>query len=224
MILKLLEELGVNLATPCTLAIFGPSQVGKSLMALRLASEVNNGVVYAIEPQYQNPDFYKLATSVIQGRDVRIERAWSIRGLIRKLKSIDSASVIVVDSISALIDYEASRLIEKLGVEDVSFLASRLNPLSRIVAQTLNITCNRLNSIGVLIVHATSTAGRGLYRNLIPYRPSFASRCEHYLTYELFVNFTNDRGKRVIQVVTSRPNHSIIGKRLEFSLSEVIKQ
>mgnify|MGYP000377270993 CR=1 FL=1 len=223
MILKLLEELGVNLTTPCTLAIFGPSQVGKSLITLKLASEINNGIIYAIEPQYKNPDFYKLVTSIIRGRDVKIERVWSIRGLIKKFKSIDKASIIVVDSISALIDYEASRLIEKFGIEDISFLASRLNPLSRIVSQTLNITCNRLNSIGVLIVHATSTAGRGLYRNLIPYKPSFASRCEHYLTYELFINFTNNQDKRIIQVITSRPNHSIIGKKLEFSLSKVIK-
>ena len=89
----------------------------------------------------------------------------------------------------------------------------------RIVASLLNRACNINKSIGLIITHASSMAGRGLYRDIVPFKPSFSGRCLHYLTHLLYVERKSEKADIIkITLVTSRIRPYLKGRSVMLKL------
>lgn len=214
-IVNKLKELGLDLTPPLTIGIFGPPLAGKSILSWLIAKEIGQAIIYATEEQYENPEYMAMFNKVISGSEVRLERIYSLRQLASKLRRPQRVKLIVIDSLSALADIEAHSLLEK-GIDDVSILAARLNPITRIITSLLNRACNIVKAIGLAITHASSMAGRGQYMNIVPYRPSFSGRCLHYLTHLIYMDREDDEAK--LTLVASRTRPWLKGKSIKLKL------
>jgi len=237
-LMQLLDELGVKLVPPRTLCIYGPSGIGKSLLASALAGELSiifeaPVKIYGVEEHYADPKYVELITRIARSMGAKEIDIDYISGpgnyrpqkVIRRLLSIENPTIIIIDSLSALSDsYSVSQLIQHGSITEISPIVARTNPIVRIVSKHVVEVCSKTKSIGIFIAHASGTAGRGKFRGLLDYRPSFASRVLHNTWYTIYIDMVDekDRLKRQAICVFNRLNNNFEGRRAVFNIADII--
>jgi len=213
-VIEALKRLGIDLAEKTIVNVFGPPMAGKSTLSLLLARELGaRTTVIACEPSYEEEPFIKFLNRVV-GSDFKydLRRVSSFAELLKTLREIREG-IVIIDSLSALSDLEAQQWYER-GV-DTRVVAAKVIPLVRAATLRLRYLVNRFNGYGVIITHATSTAGSFKYRGRFDLRPSLAMRCGHYIDYELLLRITNG-GYRELTVTASRTSPWIEGRSIKF--------
>jgi len=221
--LAVLDALGVRLTPRCTMNIFGLPMVGKSCMALAIARELQERnkmdiFVLAVEPSYGDEEYKRLIGDFLGSANYRIDYVDTVGKILYRIHKVDKPTVIIVDSISALADAIAETYARR-GITEPRVIAGHVAPALRYIARGLKTVCGQTGSIGILISHATSTAGTGNYRGVVPYRPSLSARAGHYLSYEVFMDFHPEKKDLRIMVVTAaRAFPEIEGNTVTFRL------
>jgi len=213
----LLAKLGINGIPPKTLInLYGPPMVGKSCLAVKLANELTDKVtVLGIEPAYEEERYVKFLKGY---GDFNLRIVKQFNQVREELKQVKEG-VVIVDSASSLADRISEYYIAK-GY-DIRVVTARVVPMLRSLAFMLRQWVNYHNTIGIIITHATSTAGSFIYRGISNLKPSFCMRAGHYIDYELLLEIANANGNRQssirqLTVVAARMEPWLEGRKVKF--------
>jgi len=110
-----------------------------------------------------------------------LESLYKYLGMVER-KEFEGRLCLVLDSLSFIAIRETA-LWSMRGVTEPRVIASRVIPTLYTVAGIFKHLVVEKNALGIMIMHAGSTAGAGKYRGLVDYRPSMAGRVAHSLDY-----------------------------------------
>lgn len=207
MILERLRKIGVEPAPGTVLGIYGLSMTGKSVLAARLARELAGDKpvnIVATEPHYMDQRYTAMIKKHV-GTPTYIHVCSDTGSVFTALRRIrgtaPEGSAIILDSMSYIMMREQSELISR-GVTEPRVIAARVVPLIYSVAAILKSIVSEKRLYGAVIMHASSTAGTGMYRDTVPYKPSMAQRVLHSLDYLLYLSL--DKNTQCLTLVASR--------------------
>jgi len=224
--LDLLEELGVEIKPGKVVGIYGPSLVGKSLLAWIIASEFvgNNGnvVVFGIEPHYQDSDYRKLAESYMQVRTRYINYCASKEDVFKYMRlaskhRFEGKVAFILDSLSYIMMYEQAKYISQ-GYSEPRVYVPRVVPVLYSIASLFKRLTLDKDALGLVIMHASSSAGTMKYRGLVDLRPSMAQRVLHSLDYLLLMESEGAKpdAPRKLTLIASRLTPLAEGNTVNF--------
>jgi len=225
-VLDQLRRIGVSLVPGKVLLIYGPSMVGKSLLAWIIAREyVGDGVVviYGSEPHYADQDYRSLAEKVLTGithyinytpyaQDV-FKYTAKLYNLRQRIK--DKKLVLILDSLSMIAQREAKKYYVK-GITESRVIAARVVPLLNALATEIKDMAIQHRALGIIIAHAGSTAGSYRYRGIADLKPSMSMRTAHNVDYIVLMQREQDYAK--ITLVANRTKSELEGSTITLKL------
>jgi predicted ATP-dependent serine protease len=206
-VLELFEKLGVSLNPPKLLVVYGEAMVGKSTLAVMLADRLAQRlqkkpiIIYA-EPIWDDPEYQSFIANNTKAKFEIVKLAdW------RHFNSVVASfrdRVIVLDSLSALVTDITSRF-TSMGW-DIRAITPRVNQITVTMVHFLRMVVNNSKTVGVIVAHASSSAGVSKHRGAYEDRPAIPRRVLHEVDYELMLEIGEDPKSRVLTVVANRIN------------------
>ena len=228
--LDLLRKLGVEAKPKKTIGIYGPSMVGKSVLAAMVAREYAGSegyvVVFGVEEHYSDSDYRELIASFVKPKYYinycpDLESLFKYMNVVRA-KRFEGKLALILDSLSFIAMREAAKWSAR-GVTEPRVLAARVVPALYSVASYFKRLTVEKDALGIVVMHASSTAGMGLYRGLTSLKPSMAMRVAHSLDYLLLL--TGEKGRldqpRELTLIASRLNPLAEGSKVTFKFQEL---
>jgi len=227
------EHFDIELIPKRTLCIYGPPAVGKSIFCGLLCGELALKYkcpieIIAFEQHYQDGEYRKMIEEFIKAKCpdavINISYVESVyppalmKFLAGKLKP-EAQKIYVIDSLSAYADRLGDYYLTIMGTDDIRPITARVAPLARILSRKLADACGKSDSIGIVIAHASSTAGTGKIRGVIDFKPSFTQRVAHNLFYMVFLDLGTD-GNHYMTCVINRLNKEAEGRAIVCQISK----
>jgi predicted ATP-dependent serine protease len=206
-VLELFEKLGVSLNPPKLIVVYGEAMVGKSTLSIMLADRLSQKlqkkpIVIYTEPIWEDPEFQNFIASTTKAKFEIVKLAdW------RHFNSVVAGfrdRVIVLDSLSALVTDIVSRF-TSMGW-DIRAITPRVNQIAVTMIHFMRMVVNNSRTVGIIVAHASSSAGVGKHRGAYDDRPAVPRRILHEVDYELYLEIGEDPKTRVISVVANRIN------------------
>jgi len=220
-VLELFEKLGVSLNPPKLIIIYGEAMVGKSTLAVMLADRLSQRlqkkpVVIYTEPVWDDPEYQSFVASVTKAKFEIIKLVdW------RQFNSIIAGfrdRVIVLDSLSALVTDIMARF-TAMGW-DVRAIVPRVNQITVTMIHFMRMVVNNSRTVGIIVAHASSSAGASKHRGAWEDKPAIPRRILHESDYELLLEVGEDSKSRVITVVANRINPFSEGVSATFTFKD----
>jgi predicted ATP-dependent serine protease len=220
-VLELFEKLGVSLNPPKLMVIYGEAMVGKSTLAVMLVDRLSQKlqkkpIVIYTEPVWDDPEYQSFIANVTRAKFEVIKLVdW------RQFNSIVAGfrdRIIVLDSLSALVTDIVSRF-TAMGW-DIRAITPRVNQIAVTMIHFLRTVVNNSKTIGVIVAHASSSAGVGKHRGAYEDRPAIPRRVLHEVDYELYMEIGEDPKSRVLVVVANRINPFAEGTSAVFTFKD----
>jgi len=223
--LEVLKALGVEAKGKKVIGIYGPSMVGKSVFAAMIARDFVGGggaaVVYGTEEHYGDEDYRQLIAGLLPGKHY-INYCPDIPSLFRYMNMVkgrrfEGRLALILDSLSTVVLKETASW-EASGVTEPRVIVARTIPTANAIAAYFKHLVVGKDALGIVIMHAASTAGSGKYRGLTDLRPSMAMRTAHSLDYLLQITAAGARpgDPRTLTLVASRLTPLNEGRSVEF--------
>jgi predicted ATP-dependent serine protease len=206
-VLEMFEKLGVSLNPPKLVVLYGEAMVGKSTLSIMLADRLSQklqkkSIVIYTEPIWEDPEFQSFIANSTKAKFEIVKLAdW------RHFNSVVAGfrdRVIVLDSLSALVTDIVSRF-TAMGW-DVRAITPRVNQITVTMVHFLRMVVNNSKTIGIIVAHASSSAGVSRHRGVYEDRPAIPRRVLHEVDYELYMEIGEDPKSRVLTVVANRIN------------------
>jgi hypothetical protein len=227
--LELLGKLGVAVKEGYNIGLYGPSMVGKSVLAAVIAREYVGesgvAVVFGTESHYMGEDYREMIERFLpKHRYLNVcdttPRLYEYMGLVRRAK-LEGRVALILDSLSFIAMRETAEW-NMRGVSEPRVIAARVIPLVYTVASAFKQLVVEKRALGIVIMHAGSTAGAGKYRGLVDYRPSMAGRVAHSLDYLVLMESEGAtlEAPRKLTLVASRLSPVSEGRSIKFKFKE----
>jgi predicted ATP-dependent serine protease len=206
-VLELFEKLGVSLNPPKLIVIYGEAMVGKSTLAVMLADRLGarlqkKPIIVYVEPIWDDPEYQNFIASTTKTKFEIVKLAdW------RHFNSIVAGfrdRVIVLDSLSALVTDITSRF-TAMGW-DIRAITPRVNQIAVTMIHFMRMVVNNSKTLGIIVSHASSSAGVSRHRGVFEDRPAIPRRVLHEVDYELMLEIGEDPKTRVVSVIANRIN------------------
>ena len=211
-IVRFLELHGLTIKPPMVLLIYGPPKVGKTVLALQIARELDlpTKVFYA-EPNYKNPDFQELLKKYMPRQiDLQeISKPWFIFYMDKYVKD---NKFVVIDSVSAI----GEMVGDELKTFENLVYTSRTALVGRRIAFRMQRLAAEKNLIVVLIAQATGSPQK--YKG-VSYKPSMTMKSMHYTDYDILLEPVNMVQRR-LTIVNARPKPWLEGKKFLLAFTE----
>jgi predicted ATP-dependent serine protease len=220
-VLELFEKLGVSLNPPKLLVLYGEAMVGKSTLAVMLADRLSQRlqkkpIIIYVEPVWDDPEYQSFVASVTKAKFEIIKLVdW------RQFNSIVAGfrdRVIVLDSLSALVTDIMARF-TAMGW-DVRAIVPRVNQITVTMIHFMRMVVNNSRTVGIIVAHASSSAGVSKHRGAYEDRPAIPRRVLHEVDYELMLEMGEDPKSRIITVVANRINPFSEGVSATFTFKD----
>jgi len=223
--LEVLSKLGISLKEGKTLGIYGLSMIGKSVLAAMIArdfvGEGGNAVVFGTEAHYSDEDYRGLISKFLPKNHYinychTIEDVYKYYNIVRR-KTFEGKVALILDSLSFIAIRETAEW-NMRGVTDPRVISARVIPTLYTTAAAFKSLIIEKHGIGIMIMHAGSTAGVGKFRGLVDLRPSMAGRVAHSLDYLLLMEAEGPSldSPRKLTLVASRLTPLDEGKSIKF--------
>jgi predicted ATP-dependent serine protease len=206
-VLELFEKLGVSLNPPKLLVLYGEAMVGKSTLSIMLADRLSQKlqkkpIVIYTEPIWEDPEYQNFIANSTRARFDIVKLAdWRhFNSLVAGFRD----RVIVLDSLSALVTDITTRF-TAMGW-DLRAITPRVNQIAVTMIHYLRAVVNNSKTVGIIVAHASSSAGVGKHRGVYEDRPAVPRRILHEVDYELYMEIGEDPKSRVLTVVANRIN------------------
>jgi hypothetical protein len=227
--LELLGKLGVSVKEGYNIGLYGPSMVGKSVLAAMVAREYvgENGVavVFGTESHYMGEDYREMIERHLpRHRYLNVcdttPRLYEYMGLVKRTR-LEGRVALILDSLSFIAMRETAEW-NMRGVSEPRVIAARVIPLVYTVASAFKQLVVEKKALGIVIMHAGSTAGAGKYRGLVDYRPSMAGRVAHSLDYLILMEAEGAtlEAPRKLTLVASRLSPVNEGRSIRFKFKD----
>jgi predicted ATP-dependent serine protease len=199
------------------LVVYGEAMVGKSTLAVMLADRLGSKlqkkpIVIYTEQVWDDPEYKSFIANFTKARfDVVKLVDW------RQFNSIVAGfrdRVIVLDSLSALVTDIVSRF--TVAGWDVRAIIPRVNQIAVTMIHFLRMVVNNSLTVGIIVAHASSSAGINKHRGAWEDKPAVPRRILHETDYELLLQVGEDSKSRVITVVANRINPFAEGASVYF--------
>jgi hypothetical protein len=173
-----------------TIGIYGFSMVGKSILstiiARGFAGDGGNAIVFGAENHYADEDCRNLVSKFLPKNHYinycnNLETLYRYMYIVKK-KSFEGNVVLILDSLSFIAIRETAKW-NMQGVSEPRVIAARVIPQLYTVAAAFKDLVVEKRALGIMIMHAGTTAGAGKFRGLTDLRPSMAGRVAHSLDY-----------------------------------------
>jgi predicted ATP-dependent serine protease len=220
-VLELFEKLGVSLNPPKLIVIYGEAMVGKSTLAVMLADRLGarlqkKPIIVYVEPIWDDPEYQNFIASTTKAKFEIVKLAdW------RHFNSIVAGfrdRVIVLDSLSALVTDITSRF-TAMGW-DIRAITPRVNQIAVTMIHFMRMVVNNSKTLGIIVAHASSSAGVSRHRGVFEDRPAIPRRVLHEVDYEIEMGIGEDPKTRVINVVANRINPFGEGMSVVFTFKD----
>jgi hypothetical protein len=226
--LELLSRIDVGVKEGKTIGLYGLSMIGKSILAAMIArdfaGENGNAVVFGTENHYSDDDYRNMVSKFLP-KSHYINYCHSIESLYKymymvKKKSFDGKVALILDSLSFIAIRETARW-NMQGVTEPRVIAARVIPQLYTVAAAFKDLVIDKHALGIMIMHAGSTAGTGKFRGITDLRPSMAGRVAHSLDYLVLMEAEGASldAPRKLTLVMSRLSPLSEGKSVRFRFS-----
>ena len=227
--IELLGKLGVSVKEAKTIGIYGPSMVGKSVLASIIAREYageeGTVIVFGTETHYADDDYRQLLRAFLPKHSYvnvceSTPKLYEYMGLVKKSR-IEGKVALILDSLSFIAMRETAEW-NMRGVTEPRVIAARVVPVLYTVAAAFKQLVIEKRALGIVIMHAGSTAGAGKYRGLVDYRPSMAGRVAHSLDYLILMESEGSSldSPRKLTLVASRLTPLNEGRTVRFRFKE----
>jgi len=226
--IDLLNRVDVSLKEGKTIGIYGLSMVGKSVLASMIARDFADGdghvIIFGTENHYADEDYRNLISKFLPKSHYinycnSLESLYRYLYLVRK-KSFEGRVALILDSLSFIAIRETARW-NMQGVAEPRVIAARVIPQLYTVAAAFKDLVIEKHALGIMIMHAGSTAGAGKFRGLTDLRPSMAGRVAHSLDYLILMEAEGAalEAPRKLTLVMSRLSPLSEGKSVRFRFS-----
>ncbi len=227
--LGLLAKLGVSAREGKTIGIYGPSMVGKSVLSAMVAREYagddGSAVVFGVENHYADEEYREVLKQFLPKHHYinvceSTPKLYEYMGLVRKAR-LEGRVALVLDSLSFIAMRETAEW-NMRGVSEPRVIAARVIPVVYTVASAFKQLVVEKRALGIVIMHAGSTAGAGKYRGLVDYRPSMAGRVAHSLDYLILMESEGASldAPRRLTLVASRLSPINEGRSVRFKFKD----
>jgi energy-coupling factor transporter ATP-binding protein EcfA2 len=225
---ELLSRIDVAVKEGKTVGIYGFSMVGKSVLASMLARDFvgDNGyvVVFGTENHYADEDYRNLISKFLP-KSHYINYCNSLESLYKymyivKKRSFEGRVALILDSLSFIAIRETARW-NMQGVTEPRVIAARVIPQLYTVAAAFKDLVIEKHALGIMVMHAGTTAGTGKFRGITDLRPSMAGRVAHSLDYLILMEAEGASldAPRKLTLVMSRLSPLSEGKSVRFRFS-----
>jgi len=220
-VFELFDKLGVSLNPPKLIVIYGEAMVGKSTLAVMLADRISQKlqkkpIIIYVEPVWDDPEYQSFIANVTKAKFEVVKLVdW------RQFNSIVAGfrdRVIVLDSLSALVTDITARF-TAMGW-DVRAIVPRVNQITVTLIHFMRLVVNNSKTVGIIVAHASSSAGVYKHRGAYEDRPAIPRRILHEVDYELLLEVGEDPKSRVISVVANRINPFGEGMSVTFTFKD----
>jgi len=227
--LSLLARLGVSVKEGKTLGVYGPSMVGKSVLAAVVAREYvgdeGTAVVFGVEPHYADEEYREVLKQFLPRHHYinvceSTPKLYEYMSIVRRAR-LEGKVALMLDSLSFIAMRETAEWSMK-GVNEPRVIAARVIPAVYTVASAFKQLVVEKRALGIVVMHAGSTAGAGKYRGLVDYRPSMAARVAHSLDYLVLVESEGASldAPRKLTLVASRLTPMYEGRAVRFRFKD----
>jgi predicted ATP-dependent serine protease len=206
-VLEMFEKLGVSLNPPKLMVIYGEAMTGKSTLSVMLADRLSQkfqkkSIIIYTEPVWDDPEYQSFIANVTRAKFevVRLVDWRQFNSIVAGFRD----RVIVLDSLSALVTDIVSRF-TAMGW-DIRAITPRVNQIAVTMIHFLRTVVNNSKTIGIIVAHASSSAGVSKHRGAYEDRPAIPRRVLHEVDYELQLEIGEDSRTRIITVVANRIN------------------
>jgi energy-coupling factor transporter ATP-binding protein EcfA2 len=221
----LLGRIDVAVKEGKTIGIYGFSMVGKSILATIIArdfaGENGNVIVFGTENHYADDDYRAMISKFLPKSHFinycnSLESLYRYMFLVRK-KQFDGRVALILDSLSFIAIRETARW-NMQGVTEPRVIAARVIPQLYTVAAAFKDLVVEKHALGIMIMHAGTTAGTGKFRGITELRPSMAGRVAHSLDYLVLMEADGASldAPRRLTLVMSRLSPTSEGKTVRF--------
>jgi len=222
---SLLNSLGVKTTPGKNIGLYGLSLVGKSVLASMLCSEFcgeeGTAIVFGVEEHFADEEYRSLITQFLPRKHYinycpNLESIYKYFSLVER-KEFEGRLCLILDSLSFVAIRESATW-QMRGVTEPRIIASRVIPALYTVAGIFKHLVVEKNALGIVVMHAGSTAGTQKYRGLTDLRPSMASRVAHSLDYLILMESEGPtlESPRKLTLVASRLTPLNEGKTVRF--------
>jgi ABC-type oligopeptide transport system ATPase subunit len=223
--LELLSRLDVVVKEGKVIGLYGPSLVGKSVLAAMVARDFvgsdGNVVIFGTENHYADDDYRALIEKFLP-KNHYINFANTHEALYKfmylvKRKAFEGRVALILDSLSFIAIRETARWSVQ-GVVEPRVIVARVVPVLYTVAAAFKDLVIEKHALGIMIMHASSMAGTGKFRGLVDLRPSMAGRVAHSLDYLLLLTSEGASlsAPRRLTLVMNRLNPLTEGREVKF--------
>jgi len=227
--IEMLSKLGVSAKPGKVIGIYGYSMIGKSAFAAiscrEYVGEKGMGIIFGTEAHYADDDYREMIRRLLPESNY-INYCPSPEDLFGKMNLVaerrfEGRLCLILDSLSNLALHMTADLYSR-GITDIRVISARIIPVVDSAAQMFKILAVEKAALGLVVMHASSTAGTSLFRNLVPTRPSMSARVAHSLDYLLFMESEGGSiaSPRKLTPVMSRLSPVDEGKSVRFKFSE----
>jgi ABC-type hemin transport system ATPase subunit len=226
--LELLSRLDVVVKEGKVIGLYGPSLVGKSILAAMIAQAFvgsdGNVVIFGTENHYADDDYRALIEKFLPKNHYinfcnSLETLYKYMYIVKK-KSFEGKTALILDSLSFIAIRETAKWSVQ-GVTEPRVIVARVVPQLYTVAAAFKDLIIEKHAFGIIVMHASSTAGTGKYRGLVDLRPSMAGRVAHSLDYLLLLTAEGAslNAPRKLTLVMSRLNPLAEGREVKFKFT-----
>jgi ABC-type dipeptide/oligopeptide/nickel transport system ATPase component len=227
--IDLLARLGVSVKEAKTIGIYGPSMVGKSVLASIIAREhagdEGSVVVFGTEAHYADDDYRQLLRAFLPKHSYvnvceSTPKLYEYMGIVKRSR-LEGKVALILDSLSFIAMRETAEW-NMRGISEPRVIVARVAPVLYTVAAAFKQLVVEKRALGIVIMHAGSTAGAGKYRGLVDYRPSMAGRVAHSLDYLVLMEAEGSSldSPRKLTLVASRLTPLNEGRTARFRFKE----
>lgn len=227
--LGLLGKLGISAREGKTIGVYGPSMVGKTVLAAIIAREYvgdeGTAVVFGVESHYADEEYREMLKQFLPKHHYiniceSTPKLYEYMSLVRRTR-LEGRVALILDSLSFIAMRETAEWNMK-GVTESRAIVARVVPLVYTVASAFKQLIVEKRALGIVIMHAGSTAGTGKYRGLVDYRPSMAARVAHSLDYLVLMESEGASldAPRKLTLVASRLTPIYEGRTVRFRFKD----
>jgi hypothetical protein len=223
--LELLNRIEVSVREGKTIGIYGFSMVGKSVLASMISRDFvgENGyvVIFGTENHYADEDYRSLISKFLPKSHYinycnSLESLYKYMGIVKK-KVFEGRVALILDSLSFIAIRETAKW-NMQGVTEPRVIAARVIPQLYTVAAAFKDLVIEKHALGIMVMHAGTTAGTGKFRGITDLRPSMAGRVAHSLDYLVLMEAEGASldAPRKLTLVMSRLSPLSEGKSVRF--------
>jgi ABC-type hemin transport system ATPase subunit len=226
--LELLNRIDVSVKEGKTIGIYGLSMVGKSVLASMISRDFagDNGhvIIFGTENHYADEDYRNLISKFLSKNHFinycnSLESLYKYMSIVKK-KQFEGRVALILDSLSFIAIRETAKW-NMQGVTEPRVIAARVIPQLYTVAAAFKDLIIEKHALGIMIMHAGTTAGTGKFRGFTDLRPSMAGRVAHSLDYLVLMEAEGASldSPRKLTLVMSRLSPISEGKFVRFRFS-----